>query len=893
MSEYATSPVFQDDNGFRALTELAPDVVAVADVAGLISYVSPAVSRVMGYLPGEVIGRPFLELIHPDDQHTARDDWARVLGNDEIVSANLRFRHKDGSFRVLETMAKNYSGVPEVKGVLVTTRDITRRVAHEDELRSAFVEISDLYNNAPCGYHSLDADGIVVRINDTELGWLGRARDDVVGRMRFSEMLSAESLPIFERLFPLFKAQGRVDNVELELVRNDDTVLPVLLSATGDKGEDARFVMGRAILYDISERKLAEAALCKVNRALRTLNAVTSELIRADQEPALLQNICRVCVELGGYRMAWVGFALPDAAKTVTPVAAAGFEEGYLARANISWADDARGLGPTGESIRTGLVQVNRDFLSDPRMAPWRDDALRCGYRSSIALPIKDASGPFGALMIYASEPEAFDPAEVRLLEEVVGDLAFGILALRTREGHKRAEEAIEQLAFFDPLTGLPNRNKLLDALGQASERLRSGGPQFALISLNMMRFSDIQSGIGVREADELLVQLAARLQQALHEGEMLARTGSDDFAVLVLDDGAARARACGERIEQALAAPFRQAGISITVLARIGAATSSEDGVDPDVLLLHSGIAARQARKTGESFALYQGPTEEETPRYLSLVSELREAIEAKQLVLHYQPKIDLATGRIAGVEALLRWRHPGHGLIPTEEIISIAEQTGLIRPLTYSVLDAALHQCSIWKRQGFFASVAVNVSANNFDDPDFLRRTEEMLRSWNVEAGSLQLEITESVLMEEPAETLDLLVRLKRRGISVSIDDFGTGYSSLSYVASLPIEAVKIDRSFVSQMVDSARTRSVVAATIAMAQSLGIKTVAEGVESKGQAEMAMAMGCNEIQGYFFCRPVEAEEVRRWTSSFSLESYAIGQAGRQERQGSGSFETG
>ncbi|MDR9440298.1 MAG: bifunctional diguanylate cyclase/phosphodiesterase, partial [Halomonas sp.] len=473
-------------------------------------------------------------------------------------------------------------------------------------------------------------------------------------------------------------------------------------------------------------------------------------------------------------------------------------------------------------------------------------------------------------------EPDAFDPAEIRLLEEAAADLAFGILTLRARERHRRAEEKIEHLAFFDQLTGLPNRNKLLDAIGQAVEGLRSGGTQVSVLNLNVVRFSDIQSGIGVRKADDLLRQLAARLQQALHGGELLSRIGGDEFAVLLREGDAAQARACGKRIEQALIPPFQQAGIPISVQVWVGAAIAPDDGVDPEVLLLRSGIAARQTRNNLDSFSLYAGPTEAESPRHLALISELREAIEEKQLILHYQPRIDLGNGRITGVEALVRWQHPERGLIPPSQFIPIAEQTGLIRPLTYGVLDAALHQCCIWKRQGYTMPVAVNVSVSNFNDPDFLKRIEEMLQTWNVGADLLQLEITESVLMEEPARTHDLLIRLKGRGISVSIDDFGTGYSSLSYVASLPIEALKIDASFVSQMLGSERTRSVVSATIALAHSLGIKTVAEGVETKEQVEMLIAMDCNEIQGFFFCRPVEAEELRRWTAGFSLDSYAI-----------------
>lgn len=873
-----TSPGRHSGNAVHALTELAPDFVTVVDAAGLISYVSPAIERVMGYRPGEIIGRRFLEFVHVEDQQTGREDLGRLITRHEFFAPrHLRFRQRDGSYRTLEMLMKHYHGTLDVRGVLVSARDPSNPTELEDALRSAEAEVSDLYQNAPCGYHSLDQEGVVVRINDTELRWLGRARDEVVGKMHFKELLSAASIRIFERCLPVFTAQGMIE-LELELLCKDGGKLPVLLSATAVADEHGRFGMGRCTLHDLSERRVAESALRKVNRALLTLSAVNMELVNCEEELALLQTICRVCVEVCGYRLAWVGFALQDEAQTVSPVAAFGFEEGYLSHADISWGDNAKGLGPSGTAIRTDTVQVNQDFLADPRMTPWRDEALRCGYRSSIALPLNDTSGAFGGLMIYAAEPDAFDAAEVRLLEEVAADLAFGILTLRARARHKSAEEQVKLLAYFDPLTGLPNRNHLLDETGQVSERQKSGGPQFALLSLIVVLFSDIQSGIGMRKADDVLRQLAVRLQEALQEGELLARTGGDEFAVLLREGDVNLARACGARIEQALIQPFQQAGISITVLVRIGAAISAGDVVaeDAETLLMRSGIAAREARRKGDSFALFEGTKEVESPRHLILVSELRAAIEARQLILHYQPRIDLSNGKIAGVEALVRWRHSVRGLIPPGEFISIAERTGLIRPLTYLVLDAALRQCNSWSAQGFDMPVAVNVSSNNFNDPDFVGRIDQMLQTWNVKPEFLQLEITESVMMEEPAQTLDILVRLKERGILVSIDDFGTGYSSLSYVATLPIEALKIDRSFVIQMVDSERTRNVVAATIALAQSLGIKTVAEGVEAKDQAELLMAMGCNEIQGFYFCRPVEAEELSRWSAGFTLEAYGI-----------------
>jgi PAS domain S-box-containing protein/diguanylate cyclase (GGDEF)-like protein len=862
--------------GFRALTELAPDFVAVLDLNGEILYVSPAVTRVLGYPPSELIGRPLLDLVHPDDRAQGRKEFAGLPGVGDIVPARLRYRHKDGSLRVIETLAKNYADTLGVGGVLVSTRDITKHVSEQRALRGAIAEADDLYNNAPCGYHSVDANGVLVRINDTELRWLGRTRAEVVGKMRFQDLLSPHNLPLFERQFPLLKSLQLVENLEFELVRRDGSTLSVLLSATAVTDKRGQFVMSRSTLYDITERKRAESGLRRMNRALRVLGAVNSELMHMDDESALLEAICRLSVELGGYRMAWVGYALQDDARTVHPAAHAGVAGEFLERARFSWGPQLSGDGPTGLAIQTGTLQVNQNFRTNPRVAQWRDDALQCGYESSIALPLKDSSGCFGALMIYAAEPDAFDFEERRLLMELADDLAFGIVTLRARAQHRLAQQKIAHLAYFDALTELPNRARIMEVLLEATGQLVAGKSQLALLTMIVSRFDEILAGIGVRQADDVLRQLAGRLQSALAPDELLARIGGEEFALLLRDADASKARNCGHRIEQLLAEPFQEAGIPISVQLRIGAAVAPGHGVDPESLLLRSGIAARHAKRIGSPFVLYGGPTESEGPRYLALISELRVAIEAKQLILHFQPKVDLAAGRVCGAEALVRWQHPARGLMPPAEFIRVAEQSGLIKPLTYYVLDAALHQCQRWRAQQFEMPVAVNVSVDAFNDPDLVQRVSQSLRSWDIRPELLELEITETTLMEEPSKGQDVLMRLKDQGILVSIDDFGTGYSSLSYLASLPIHALKIDRSFVIRMLQSPRTRSVIEATVSLARSLGIKTVAEGVDAKEQVQALSAMGCSEIQGYFFCRPVEAEPLRRWVAQFALDSYAI-----------------
>jgi PAS domain S-box-containing protein len=305
-------------------------------------------------------------------------------------------------------------------------------------------EIEDLYNHAPCGYHSLDKDGTFVRINDTELAWLGYRREEMLGKMHFPDIVTQQSLETFRANYPKFMEQGWIRDLEYELVRKDGSTFPVLLSATAIKDREGNFVMSRSTIYDMSERDKAEKIQQRLNRSLRLLSQCNMALVHAIDENELLAAICQLIIGPGGYRMAWVGYAEQSAGKPVCPVAQAGFEQGYLSQANISWDDSERGRGPTGTAIREGITQVNQDFLSNPRMAPWREAAVQHGYQSSIALPLQ-LGVERGALTIYAQEPDAFAEDEVRLLEELAADLAFGIVALRTRKDRDRVESSLRK----------------------------------------------------------------------------------------------------------------------------------------------------------------------------------------------------------------------------------------------------------------------------------------------------------------------------------------------------------------------------------------------------------------------------------------------------------------
>ncbi|MDD5304489.1 MAG: PAS domain S-box protein, partial [Elusimicrobia bacterium] len=336
----------------------------------------------------------------------------------------------------------------EVDTLVFSLADVTERVRAETELTRREAELDDLYNKAPCGYHSVGEDGSYLRVNDTELEWLGYRRDELVGLKKFGDLLTPASLKVFRAEFPDFKKRGWVRGLEFDMVRKDASILPVLLSATAAQDEAGRFVMSRATITDITERKRSDAARAKLTRSTRTLSLCNEALVRAKSESELLERICRLVVDQGGYRHAWVGFAVEDAAKSVRPVARACqeehcHEEGDLERLNITWADGERGEGPIGAAIRGGTVEVCRDVQSDPRCAPWREDALKRGYRSAVALPIQSNGRAFGALMIYAAEPDAFSGEEISLLTDLSSDVSYGISALRSSAARALAEEAL------------------------------------------------------------------------------------------------------------------------------------------------------------------------------------------------------------------------------------------------------------------------------------------------------------------------------------------------------------------------------------------------------------------------------------------------------------------
>lgn len=632
-----------------------------------------------------------------------------------------------------------------------------------------------------------------------------------------------------------------------------------------------------------AERKRNKAGgsartIAQVQRALKTLSAGNRTLLRAEDERALLDAMCRVIVEEGGYRLAAVGYAEHDADRQIrwVGVAAADPALGPLVTKHVStWADTEAGGTATGTAIRTGEPVVGRHLRTDPHYAAWRNDwiaeLLKRDCASAGAFPLVIDGEVIGALALSHAEPDAFDTQEVTLLRELADDLAYGIANLRTRARHREAEQLIARMAYYDTLTGLPNRMALREQLGAAIEAARTQRQPVALLHLEVGRYQEISDTLGYREADRLLEAIATRLSGIACEGETVGRVGEGDFALLLPSRGADIAIRRARELIAAVDQPVELAGLLLAARASIGIALFPGHGADPDALIRRAKVAAGEAKRTAEGYRVFAGSLDAECTRRLTLMGELTHAIEHGGLLLYCQPKVHIASGEICGAEALVRWDHPQHGMLSTGEFIKLAEGAGLITPLTHWVLDEAFRQSYAWAEAGLAPPISINLSAQDLRDPTLIDRIKGLFSTWGTSPDRIQFELTESALMDDPAAAPEVLKRLKQLGVTLFIDDFGTGYSSLSYLQKLPVDSIKIDQSFVGSMLASDDSGIIVRSTIDLGHNLKLEVVAEGVESEAVWDRLAALGCDTAQGYFVGRPLPADQFRNWATHWRM----------------------
>jgi diguanylate cyclase (GGDEF)-like protein len=543
----------------------------------------------------------------------------------------------------------------------------------------------------------------------------------------------------------------------------------------------------------------------------------------------------------------------------------------YAPDGTITYATD-RSLIGTRNPDRTVLREALRGTLVRSKVGEF---GTRRDHESSkvlkVFVPVRfQRSAPVGAFVLYhdyapiaRTARHAFLPiAGVLELVLVCLYVSFFPILRRVTDRLRRQLQEIEHLALHDSLTGLPNRRLFRDRVEQALLWAKRSGNSVAVLLIDLDRFKEINDTLGHQSGDALLRELGVRLRGLLRESDTFARLGGDEFGVVLPQDREARVADVVERIGIALEEPFLLHGLSLGIEASIGVSVFPRDGEDVETLIKRADVAMYVAKEACSGVEVYEAERDSNDAGRLSLASQLRAAIQADELLLHFQPKVALASGEIESVEALVRWQHPERGLLHASEFIQLADHTGLMKPLTAYVLDAALRQCRSWDDDGIGVRVAVNVDMRTLLDLRFPDDVEALLGKWELDPGRLELEITEGTIMADPVRVKQIATRLSALGVQLAIDDFGTGYSSLAYLHSLPVEEIKIDKSFLKNIADDASGAAIVRSIVDLGRNLGLRVVAEGVETRNALELLDAYGCEFAQGFVLGPPMDAGEL-------------------------------
>lgn len=620
-----------------------------------------------------------------------------------------------------------------------------------------------------------------------------------------------------------------------------------------DEGKAVRMAGG---MTDISERKAAEEKIMRLNRVYRMLSEINSLIVHVQNRRQLFEEACRIAVEDGGFLLAWVG-GVDSETGQVTPLAYSGNHD-YLENVHITMdPDKPGGRGPTAIALRNAKPSICNDIESDPSMAPWRQRALARGFGSCAAVPLSEAGKVIGTINLYSGETGFFDEEEVKLLDELASDISYAC------QNISRKEE-LEYVSSFDQLTGLANHKLLNEHLDSVLGRASKNNRKVALLVCDLKKFRHINNLYGHDVGDRIIQEVANRFKQQTSDPVNIGRLTNDYFAMILHDvrDSTGIAYMFENTLFPTMNAPFRIDDLEIQVGFRGGIAVYPTDGSDAEALYRSAEAALKRAKYSGEEYVFYQPEMTSRIAETLKLENKLRSALDKDQFVLHYQPKINTVTRKICGLEALIRWNDPETGLVPPGDFIPILEETGLILDVGLWALRRATSDYRRWASElTEVPTIAVNVSAAQLQQADFSR---QILGAVEHDGATtpVDLEITESMVMVNMEQNIEKLGVLRQAGIGIDIDDFGTGYSSLSYIASLPIDALKIDRSFITNMTTQPQSLTIVTSIISLAHSLNLKVVAEGVENEEQAKYLRLLNCDEMQGFLFSKPLPAEKI-------------------------------
>jgi diguanylate cyclase (GGDEF)-like protein/PAS domain S-box-containing protein len=608
-------------------------------------------------------------------------------------------------------------------------------------------------------------------------------------------------------------------------------------------------------LRDVTERKIAENRIACLNRVHAMLSGINTLIVHERDRKSLMKKACRIAVEDGGLRLSMMAL-IDRATSKFMPVGLASKDK-RLRSAVRSALEACEGV-PTSmvkQAIREKRAVVSNDSQRDPKVAFAKLHVV-FGVRSMAIFPLIIANEVIGVLSLYADECQFFHEEEVKLLTELTNDVAFAV-------DHIEKQERLEYLASYDVVTGLANRSLFMDRVAQLLRRLEGNGLVHALLLIDLHAFRNVNDGLGRSVGDALLRQVAGWLKCNILETNLVSRVGVDHFAVLL--PGVGSQSDLGMFLERLVTGfanhPFILNGAEFRITARVGVSLYPEAGAEVDSLLKHAEAALKKAKASGDRYLFYTRNMSDAIAGKLTLESRLHQALDKDQFVLFYQPKMHLASGRITGVEALIRWNDPQSGLVMPDHFIGILEEKGMIREVGRWVLRKAVADHLRWRRAGLNSvRVAVNVSPLQLRNPGFVNEVEQVIAVDSFAAAGLELEMTESLVMEDIKHNIESLEAIRSMGVFLAIDDFGTGFSSLSYLAKLPVHTLKIDRSFISDLTTGPEAIALVSTIIKLGHSMNLNVVAEGVETEQQSRLLRLLKCDEIQGYLSSMPMSSK---------------------------------